>query len=134
MSDGGETVVDLCVGDSRGAKAMRTIKILAEAMRVAFSENGHHPENPRLALSAHEVAEQLGLPVPYVREQCRRGKIKASRIGKSWLITPEAIQEWLLAHRYNPTKPVPTARVQNVPKKKSSAGATRPEEPDDQGV
>jgi excisionase family DNA binding protein len=55
-------------------------------------------------LTAEDVAEVLRVGVFTVVGLCRDGKIRASKPGKSWLIDPAAVQEYLDAHRNQPAE------------------------------
>ena len=49
-------------------------------------------------LTPAEVASLLRVEPITVIRACRAGKIRAARPGKTWLITPEAIEQYLAAH------------------------------------
>ncbi len=70
-----------------------------EAIRALVAQNGI-----RAALRVQEAAQRLGIPLARVRDLCRRGKIAASRDGKSWLIRPEAIEQYLTVHEFDPAR------------------------------
>ncbi len=49
-----------------------------------------------MLLTAHEVAQQLRVPVPYVYALSRRGEIPTVRLGERKVrYRPEAIAQWL---------------------------------------
>lgn len=47
-------------------------------------------------LKASEVAEMLGVPVSWVYEQSRRGRIPTVTLGRYRRYRPEAIEEWVV--------------------------------------
>lgn len=49
---------------------------------------------PRLALSIHEAAEQLGVSSKTVYRAIRSGQIPARRIGSRWFISPKMLDRW----------------------------------------
>ncbi len=55
------------------------------------------PPSTRL-LTAPTVAEALGVPVSYVYELARTGRLPAVRFGKYVRFAPEALQEWQARH------------------------------------
>lgn len=46
-------------------------------------------------LTAQEVAERLRCKPFAVLKLCRSGKLRATKPGKSWLITEDAVEEYL---------------------------------------
>jgi len=46
-------------------------------------------------MTAHEVAEYLGLSVETIYRKARAGEIPAMRIGRRWRFFREALQGWL---------------------------------------
>ena len=46
-------------------------------------------------LKIEEVANRIGATVPYARELCRRGEIKAKKVGKEWSIDSKSVDEYL---------------------------------------
>jgi excisionase family DNA binding protein len=77
----------------------------AERLRVALwarlfdvpERGGTAPPSTRL-LTAPTVAEALGVPVSYVYELARTGRLPAVRFGKYVRFAPEALQEWQARH------------------------------------
>ncbi len=76
-----------------------------ERLRVALwvrlvhvqERGGTSPPSTRL-LTAPTVAEALGVPVSYVYELARTGRLPAVRFGKYVRFAPEALQEWQARH------------------------------------
>jgi excisionase family DNA binding protein len=58
---------------------------------------GTSPRSTRL-LTAPTVAEVLGVPVTYVYELARTGRLPAVRFGKYVRFSPEALQAWQARH------------------------------------
>jgi excisionase family DNA binding protein len=52
------------------------------------------PES-RLAFSIAELAAKTSTSIPFIRTQIRRGKLKAARVGRRVLVTPESAHTWL---------------------------------------
>lgn len=46
-------------------------------------------------LKIEEVSSRIGATVPYTRELCRRGEIKAKKVGKEWCIESKSVDEYL---------------------------------------
>ena len=77
----------------------------AERLRVALwarlfdvpERGGTAPPSTRL-LTAPTVAEALGVPVSYVYELARTGRLPAVRFGKYVRFAPEALEEWQAHH------------------------------------
>lgn len=46
-----------------------------------------------------EYADMSGLPATRVRELCRQQGCPAGKLGRRWLIPPDAMTEWLLSQR-----------------------------------
>jgi hypothetical protein len=46
-------------------------------------------------ISLSEAAAQCGLSHPQLRLLARTGKLKAFKIGKTWVTTPEAVAQYL---------------------------------------
>jgi len=53
-------------------------------------------------VNTSEAAAALGKRARWVRIQCKAGELRASYFGGSWLIDPEAIDEFLEAHSNAP--------------------------------
>lgn len=54
-----------------------------------------------------QIAEELGYHVRHVRLLCKQGKIKATKVGKPWIVTREAVEEYKRQPRPSPgPKPV----------------------------
>jgi len=53
-------------------------------------------------VNTSEAAAALGKKARWVRIQCKAGALRASYFGGSWLIDPEAIDEYLEAHSNAP--------------------------------
>jgi len=49
----------------------------------------------RLAYGLSEVAESLGLSVPFLRLEIRRGKLRPSRLGRRVVVTSAEVQRYL---------------------------------------
>ena len=49
-------------------------------------------------LTVAEVADIMRIGPWQVATWCREGKLRASKPGKAWLITPDAVEEFLAAH------------------------------------
>jgi len=49
-----------------------------------------------------DAATALGKKARWVRIQCKAGELRASYFGGSWLIAPEAIDEYVDAHSNTP--------------------------------
>ena len=46
-------------------------------------------------ISTTEAAELYGLSRRYLTELARKGRLKAKRIGKSWVTTPADVEEYI---------------------------------------
>jgi len=53
-------------------------------------------------LNTSDAATALGKKARWVRIQCKAGELRASYFGGSWLIDPEAIDEYVEAHSNAP--------------------------------
>lgn len=76
-----------------------------ERLRVALwarlfeaQERGGSSQPATRLLTAPQVAEALGVPVSYVYELARTGRLSAVRFGKYVRFAPEALQEWQARH------------------------------------
>lgn len=49
-----------------------------------------------------EVVKLLGLNIQTIRQYIKEGKLKASKIGTHYMVTQEAIQEFLKANEVKP--------------------------------
>lgn len=49
-----------------------------------------------------EVVELLGLNIQTIRIYIKEGKLKASKIGRKYVVTEEAIKEFLEANKVQP--------------------------------
>ena len=49
-----------------------------------------------------EVVKLLGLNIQTIRQYIKEGKLKASKIGTHYMVTDEAIKEFLKANEVNP--------------------------------
>lgn len=56
---------------------------------------GKMQENPRRVLTIHEAASFLRLSPGAIRAACRRGEIKALKVGKEWRISSTVLDELL---------------------------------------
>ena len=52
-------------------------------------------EEHRLAYSVAELAAITSTSITFIRSQIKRGFLKASRVGRRLLITPEGARQWL---------------------------------------
>ena len=50
-------------------------------------------------MTAQDLAEKAGVSQSYISRLCRRGRIKARKLGPVWLISPEAAQDYLEARQ-----------------------------------
>lgn len=76
-----------------------------ERLRVALwarlfdtPERGGSSQQTTPLLTAPQVAEALGVPVSYVYELARTGRLPAVRFGKYVRFAPEALQAWQTRH------------------------------------
>lgn len=76
-----------------------------ERLRVALwarlfdvQEHGGSSQPATRLLTAPKVAEALGVPVSYVYELARAGRLPAVRFGKYVRFAPEALQAWQARH------------------------------------
>ena len=53
-----------------------------------------------------QVVELLGLNIQTIRQYIKNGKLKASKIGTHYIVTDEAIREFLKANEVKPSKEV----------------------------
>jgi excisionase family DNA binding protein len=53
-------------------------------------------------VNTSDAAAALGKTAWWIRRQCKAGELRASYFGGSWLIPPEAIDEFLEAHSNAP--------------------------------
>ena len=53
-------------------------------------------------MNTSDAAAALGKTAWWIRRQCKAGELRASYFGGSWLIPPEAIDEFLEAHSNAP--------------------------------
>ena len=51
-----------------------------------------------------EVVELLGLNIQTIRKFIKEGKLKASKVGTHYMVTEDAIKEFLKANEVQPTK------------------------------
>lgn len=51
-----------------------------------------------------EVVQLLGLNIQTVRQYIKEGKLKASKVGTHYIVTDEAIQQFLKANEVKPKK------------------------------
>jgi excisionase family DNA binding protein len=51
--------------------------------------------NNRIALSLQEVAESIGVSVPFLRLEIQRGKLKAAHAGRRVLVRRDEIDRYL---------------------------------------
>lgn len=49
-----------------------------------------------------EVVKLLGLNIQTIRQYIKEGKLKASKIGTHYIVTDEAIKEFLVANEVKP--------------------------------
>lgn len=52
-------------------------------------------EKKRLAWGFREIAESAGLSIAFIRDEHRRGVLRARRFGKRWLVLDEDLQNYL---------------------------------------
>jgi len=59
----------------------------------------------KIIFTSAEAAEVLGLDISLVCRYCRTGKIKATKAGRDWIITPTALREFqkIPRHPGNPS-------------------------------
>ena len=71
-------------------------------------------EQPSLddIISLREAAELSGLTQPHLALLVRQGKLWGKKIGRNWVTTEQAVQEYLVKERK--PGPKPTKRVKNV--------------------
>lgn len=50
-----------------------------------------------------ELTNLLGLNIQTIRQYIKEGKIKASKVGTHYMVTDEAVQEFLKANEVKPT-------------------------------
>ena len=53
-------------------------------------------------MNTSQAAIALGKTAWWIRRQCKAGELRASYFGGSWLIAPEAIDEYVDAHSNAP--------------------------------
>ena len=46
-------------------------------------------------LKVEEVSKRIGATVPYTRELCRKGMIKAKKVGKEWSVDSKEVDKYL---------------------------------------
>lgn len=51
-------------------------------------------EKPMNLLNLVEAAEQVGCKPITLRKAAIHGRLSATKISKTWLVTPEALEEW----------------------------------------
>lgn len=51
-----------------------------------------------------EVVELLGLNIQTIRIYIKEGKLKASKVGRKYVVTEDAIKEFLKANEVQPNK------------------------------
>lgn len=57
------------------------------------------PEPIQRMLTPHEASKVMKLHVQTVMTWCREGRLTASKVGRKWLISREAIEEHLRRHQ-----------------------------------
>jgi excisionase family DNA binding protein len=56
-------------------------------------------ESAALLLTVEDAAARANCSSETIRRACRSGRLRASRIGSQWRVSPEALAEWLTAPR-----------------------------------
>ncbi len=95
-----DTVLDMIhAGAFRARLVGRVWKIPLSAMGEYLSGR----DNPTQALSIEDVAERLGAHRDTITKTINAGTIRAVRVGRTWKIPVEALEEFL-AGRDNPAR------------------------------
>lgn len=48
-------------------------------------------------LTLAQMAEETGYEQSWLRRQCEQGKLRAQKLGKTWLVTPSAVARFMSA-------------------------------------
>jgi len=59
------------------------------------------PMTTRRTYNAKEVAERLGRHPESIRRNLRDGDLEGERFGKEWVVTDEALRDWLPTPLYD---------------------------------
>ncbi len=51
----------------------------------------------RRGMRLTEISRGYGVSVPFLRLEIRRGKLRAAKLGRTVVVTMEAVQDWLEA-------------------------------------
>jgi excisionase family DNA binding protein len=62
------------------------------------SDSQGHSNPPSLAMSLRRAAEAVDVSQRFLWQEVRDGRLRASRAGRVWLVTPAAIGEWLASN------------------------------------
>ena len=57
------------------------------------------PENTTRLISLAEAAEMYGFNQKYLSELARRGRLKAQKIGNSWVTTPADVEAYIASRQ-----------------------------------
>ncbi|MCB8986082.1 MAG: helix-turn-helix domain-containing protein [Ardenticatenaceae bacterium] len=50
-------------------------------------------------ISLSEAAELYGFDAVYLRNIARKGRLKAEKVGNSWVTTPQAVEEYIASRQ-----------------------------------
>jgi len=77
-----------------------------------MNPNSNNDSDELIALS--EAAQRYGFTAAYLRELAERGRLTARKIGRNWVTTPRAVEEFIASRRVTGTY---RADIQLPPKK-----------------
>jgi hypothetical protein len=61
------------------------------------NETPHDDKNRLISLS--EAAELYGFNADYLGQLARRGRLKARKVGKMWVTTPQAVEDYIRSRK-----------------------------------
>jgi hypothetical protein len=62
------------------------------------TEEDHNDDKDRL-ISLPDAAEIYGFDQRYLAALCRRGRLKARKVGNTWITTPQDVEEYIRSRK-----------------------------------
>ena len=78
-----------------GTETTEKWNILYYAKKRTRAQDGHTPTSVQRFTTVKQVADRLGLSTKTIYEAIEAGKLQAKKTGKQFLITREAVREYL---------------------------------------
>jgi excisionase family DNA binding protein len=61
----------------------------------AQAPNSERPVTPKLGWTLHELARSLGVSVPFIRLEVKRGRLKAAHLGRRVVVLDTEVRRYL---------------------------------------